>query len=112
MATTIKASCPTCGDVHLTDNEVRLMVCTEKTMSYYAFDCPGCRREIRKSADEHVVSLLLSGGIAPTLWSVPAEAMEPTRVSVAAAFTSDDVLDFAMALADDDALNEALRQLV
>ena len=37
--TTIKASCPSCGDVELTPQQVRLVVCSVKSWSYYAFTC-------------------------------------------------------------------------
>jgi len=41
--TTIKASCPTCGEVELTPADVSLMVCSHAPLSYYAFDCKiGC----------------------------------------------------------------------
>ena len=63
--TTIKASCPSCGEVELTP------------------------------ADDHVVSLLVSGGVPATVWDVPAEALEPHSGS---ALTYDDLLDFALHL--------------
>ena len=40
--TTIKASCPTCGEVELTPADVSLMVCSHAPLSYYAFCCPTC----------------------------------------------------------------------
>ena len=49
--TTIKASCPTCGEVELTPADVSLMVCSHAPLSYYAFCCPTCREEVRKPAD-------------------------------------------------------------
>lgn len=99
--TTIKASCPMCGEVELGRRDVRLMVCTHAPLSYYAFDCPGCCDEVRKSADEHVVALLVSGGVEKTVWHVPAEALEPHG---GAALGYDDLLDFALLLAGDDDL--------
>lgn len=93
--TTIKASCPSCGDVELTPAQVRLMVCTSAALSYYAFDCPGCVREVRKPADDHVVSLLVSGGVQATVWEVPAEALEQHE---GAPIGYDDLLDFVIAL--------------
>ena len=59
--TTIKASCPTCGEVELTPADVALMVCSHAPLSYYAFCCPTCSEEVRKPADDHVV-LTLHGG--------------------------------------------------
>lgn len=93
--TTIKASCPGCGEVELTSADIRLMVCSHAALSYYAFACPSCADEVRKPADDHVVSLLMSGGVAPTVWEVPAEALEP---KTGPALTYDDLLDFVLTL--------------
>jgi hypothetical protein len=91
--TTIKASCPSCGDVELTPAQVRLVVCSVKSWSYYAFTCSGCEELVRKPAAEEVVRLLRSGGVTPEPWTVPAEALEErTGPSV----SWDDVLDFCL----------------
>jgi hypothetical protein len=95
--TTIKASCPCCGDVELTPAQMRLIVCTVPQWSYYAFTCPTCSDEIRKPADGEVVSLLKSGGVAATAWHIPAEALEARLGPV---ISYDDVLDFALWLSD------------
>lgn len=102
--TTIKASCPTCGEVDLTPADVRLMVCSTSALSYYCFDCTTCLEEVRKPADEHVVSLLVSGGVPTTSWSVPAEALEP-RVGPRLGY--DDLLDFGLQLRTTDLLAAA-----
>jgi predicted RNA-binding Zn-ribbon protein involved in translation (DUF1610 family) len=99
--TTIKASCPSCGEVELTPPDVRLMVCRTAPLSYYAFDCPHCGDEVRKPADDHVVSLLVSGGVPAQPWSVPAEALEP---HAGPALTYDDLLDFGLLLGRTDQL--------
>ncbi len=99
--TTIKATCPTCGEVELTPADVALMVCTQATLSYYAFHCPTCVTEVRKPADDHIVSLLVSGGIAPTVWDLPAEALEQRD---GPRLTYDDLLDFALHLGRTDLL--------
>jgi len=99
--TTIKASCPSCGEVELTSDDVRLMICSHPPLSYYAFDCPGCVDEVRKPADEHVVRLLKTGGVEVTVWELPAEALEPKLGPV---LSYDDLLDFATALAGTDTL--------
>jgi hypothetical protein len=93
--TTIKATCPVCGELELTAEEVRLVVCSVAEMSYYAFDCRGCVDEIRKPADRRVVSLLMSGGVQATEWKIPAEALEE---KAGPALSYDDLLDFALLL--------------
>jgi hypothetical protein len=100
--TTIKASCPTCGEVELTPADVSLMVCSHAPLSYYAFTCPTCTCEIRKPADDHVVSLLVSGGVPAHVWDLPAEVLE---VKAGPALTYDDLLDFALELGSTDLLS-------
>ena len=99
--TTIKASCPTCGEVELTPADVSLMVCSHAPLSYYAFQCGTCSEEVRKPADDHVVSLLVSGGVPAQVWELPAEVLEP---KVGPTLTYDDLLDFGLALARTDLL--------
>ncbi len=93
--TTIKASCPVCGDVDLTAEQVRLVVCSRLEWSYYAFPCDGCRDEIRKPADDEIISLLIAGGVSPTMWEIPEEAFEDHSGPV---INYDDVLDFVLKL--------------
>jgi predicted RNA-binding Zn-ribbon protein involved in translation (DUF1610 family) len=107
--TTIKASCPSCGEVELTPADVSLMVCSHAPLSYYAFHCPSCTDEIRKPADDHVVSLLVSGGVPATVWDVPAEALEP---HTGPALTYDDLLDLALHLERTDLLAAAAAERV
>ncbi len=99
--TTIKASCPSCGEVELTSDDVTLKVCNQAPLSYYAFTCPACRSEVRKPADNHVVSLLMSGGVRAEVLEIPAEALEPRA---GAPLTYDDLLDFALQLTSHDLL--------
>jgi uncharacterized Zn finger protein len=93
--TTIKTSCPVCGDVELTPAQMRLVVCSKSDWSFYSFNCGTCRDEIRKPADNEVVSLLVSGGVRAERWDIPAEALEEHD---GGAITYDDVLDFALGL--------------
>ena len=99
--TTIKASCPSCGEVELTPADVSLMVCSHAPLSYYAFACRGCGVEVRKPADDHVVSLLVSGGVPATVWELPAEYLE---AKTGPALSYDDLLDFALQLGETDLL--------
>lgn len=99
--TTIKASCPTCGEVELTSKDIALRVCSHAPLSYYAFDCPKCRDEVRKPADDHIISLLMSGGVRAQVWEVPPEALEP---KAGPNLTYDDLLDFVLHLSREDGL--------
>lgn len=97
--TTIKASCPSCGDVELTPQQVRLVVCSVKNWSYYAFTCTSCLDEVRKPAGRDVVALLISGGVVAEPWNIPAEALEEHDGPL---LCYDDVLDFALWLEQAD----------
>ncbi len=99
--TTIKASCPSCGEVELTPADVALVVCSHAPLSYYAFHCGGCAEEIRKPADDHVVALLVSGGVPAQVWELPAEALE---AHTGPRLSYDDLLDFALQLGATDLL--------
>ena len=100
--TTIKASCPTCGEVELTSADITLRVCNHAPLSYYAFTCPACHDEVRKPADDHIVSLLMSGGVRAQVWEIPAEALEAKS---GPALNYDDLLDFVLQLGRDDMLS-------
>jgi hypothetical protein len=102
--TTIKASCPTCGEVELTPLDISLMVCSHAPRSYYAFSCPGCHDEVRKPADDHVVSLLVSGGVSARVWELPEEVLEHPE---GPQLSYDDLLDFALQLGETDLLAAA-----
>lgn len=95
--TTIKATCPVCGDVDLTPSDVLLTLASAAGWATYSFDCPDCSDRVEKPADEEVVALLTSAGV--IVDRVPAEALE---VKSGEAFTYDDVLDFALWLSTHD----------
>jgi hypothetical protein len=106
--TTIKASCPACGEVELTSADVTLMVCNHAPQSYYTFVCPKCTDEVRKPADDHVVSLLMSGGVRAEVWELPAEALE---THAGPSLTYDDLLDFALQLGETEFLSAVAAQV-
>lgn len=106
--TTIKASCPSCGEVELTSTDVTLMVCSYAPNSYYTFVCPKCHDEVRKPADDHVVSLLMSGGVRAEVWELPAEALES---HTGPTLSYDDLLDFALQLNTSDFLADVAATL-
>ena len=74
--TTIKATCPACGEIDLTADDILLRIGAQSAGNTYGFSCPNCGDFVQKPADERVVRLLLSGGVMPTLINVPAEALE------------------------------------
>lgn len=108
--TTIKATCPTCGEVSLTPEDIELRVDRfDNADSYYAFTCPECLCAVRKPANERVVRLLISGG-------VEVFDLEQPRVPLGERFdgppiSHDDLLDFHALLADDDWFDALVEQV-
>ncbi|CAN5703406.1 hypothetical protein BH18ACT15_BH18ACT15_15220 [soil metagenome] len=95
--TTIKATCPQCGEVDLAPDDIRLTIGTSDKR--YGFSCPTCSDYIEKAADDRVVRLLLSGGVLPVVMDVPAEVLEPKAGG--SPISPDDLLEFHELLATD-----------
>jgi hypothetical protein len=94
--TTIRASCPDCGDVELTVNDVTVLVCAEDNSGSYAFRCPECEIAVSKPAESRIIDLLVSSGVQMTVWHLPAELFESKAMGDP--FTHDDILDFHLLL--------------
>jgi hypothetical protein len=101
--TTIKATCPTCGEVDLTAEDILLRIGGNKASNTYGFSCPACTDFIEKPADERIVRLLLSGGVMPVLVHVPAEALEHRE---GPPINHDDLLAFHEMMKSDDWMDE------
>ena len=91
--TTIRANCPTCGDVQLRANDLVVRVCSDDESGSYTFRCPTCT----------VVDLLVSSGVRMEVWRLPAELTEPR---VGPTLQPDDLLDFHLMLEGDDWFGE------
>jgi endogenous inhibitor of DNA gyrase (YacG/DUF329 family) len=102
--TIIKATCPSCGDVELSRDQVRLVVHPVADRSFYGFTCTLCGEPVRKPAGDEVVRLLTMGGVIAERIVVPAEALEQHE---GAPISADEVLDFAAWLAGASQIAEA-----
>jgi len=100
--TTIKATCPTCGEVDLTAEDIELRISSTEDGSEYGFECPMCVSLVWKPADARIIQLLISGGVRASV-----RDEELTR-SDAPAFTYDDLLDFHFALESESILEDFL----
>lgn len=93
--TTIKATCPTCGDVDLTPADVTVTVARELGWSTYTFRCVQCSDPVCKPADEEVVQLLTGAGVRVERLDIPVEFLESRVLSrTSGPLTGDDLLDF------------------
>jgi hypothetical protein len=99
LVATIRASCPTCGDVELTSRDVTVQVCATNNQGSYAFRCPACNVAVSKMAEQRIVDLLVSSGVRLSVWSLPAELDE---VRSGPALTYDDLLELHQELQADD----------
>lgn len=88
---TIRASCPSCGDVELTTADVRVLICSTNNQGSYTFRCPACRLAVAKPAEARVVEVLVSSGVRLSVWELPAELEESHSGS---AISYDDILEF------------------
>ena len=71
--TTLVATCPACGDVSLTTDEISLQVCSRRSASFYRFECSICKQLVIKPADEQVIRTLIEAGTELQTWFYPAE---------------------------------------
>lgn len=95
---TIRASCPTCGDVEFGSDDLSVRVCTADNSGSYAFRCPECGLAVAKPADTRVVELLTASGARIEVWDLPAEMGE---IHSGPPVTYDDILEFHYAIQED-----------
>ena len=95
---TIRASCPDCGDVELTSQDMTVRVCAEDNRGSYAFRCPACTMTVSKAAEQRIVDLLIASGVRVEVWRLPLELQERP---IGAPFTHDDLLSFHELLQDE-----------
>ncbi len=102
----IRTSCPTCGDVELGTDEVRVMMCSSTIEGSYVFRCPTCRLAVSKPADPDVVDVLVTAGVRLCVWKLPAELEERRHGDP---INYDDLLDFHFRLQGEDWIGELER---
>jgi predicted RNA-binding Zn-ribbon protein involved in translation (DUF1610 family) len=95
---TIRASCPDCGDVELTNADITVRVCADNDAGSYAFRCPRCTMAVTKAAERRIVDLLITSGVPVEVWHLPAELRERRE---GPALSHDDLLAFHELLSGD-----------
>ncbi|HEX9466880.1 MAG TPA: hypothetical protein VGA11_00585 [Acidimicrobiia bacterium] len=98
--TTVRAQCPTCGDVRLRIDELTVRICNDVlTPGAYRFRCPTCEQMVHRDASPRIVDLLMSAGAIHERWAWPAELAEQLP---GPPLTHDDLLDLHVLLEDDN----------
>lgn len=95
--TTIRATCPRCGEVDMTPDRVFLSI--RPPSSSYRFECPTCSASIEKVADRTVVALLLSAGVNLGDGRPAAPSVRPEHLELPP-FSDEDLLGFRALLRD------------
>ena len=93
--TTIRANCPSCGDVQLKAADLTVRVCSDDERGSYTFRCPDCTMPVAGYASRRIVDLLVGSGVRMQGWRLPAELLEVHRGPT---FVPDDLLDFHLLL--------------
>lgn len=108
VVTTIRTTCPRCGEVDMGPESILLSISTEG-QGVYSFACPVCTEAVEKQADRKIVSLLVSAGVAPSGGGSDTMALLSEDASSAApALTMDDLIQFHFMLEDDSYLEKFL----
>lgn len=95
--TTIKATCPECGDVDLAPSDVTVTVATECGWSTYTFTCASCADAVCKPADPEIVRLLTGAGVRVEHLAIPIEFLESrVLVRTCSPLAEDDLVEFGL----------------
>jgi predicted RNA-binding Zn-ribbon protein involved in translation (DUF1610 family) len=118
--TTIRTTCPRCGEVDMGPEAISLSVRSSGREGSYRFTCPRCDDAVEKRADRKIVALLVSAGVdleprggsemGETLFDQePMGTLEALEQAMdGPAFTIDDVIEFHFLLEDDRYLKDFL----
>jgi endogenous inhibitor of DNA gyrase (YacG/DUF329 family) len=109
VMTTIRVSCPDCGAVDLSPDDIQLKVVRGQEAavgpdSHYTFRCPTCTTDVAKPADERIARLLTTGGVrmevrGTAVAARPAERRRhPEAPPEGPSLTADDLIDFHLLL--------------
>lgn len=107
--TVVVIDCPDCGIGRIAASEVVLRSCVGHDDWQYRARCPHCRCTFVAATTGPAAAAAAAAGASIEYWELPAELRE--RPGGAPRFTVDDVTRAVALLADDAALDAALRRL-
>ena len=118
--TTIRTTCPRCGEVDMGPEAILLSVRENGREGSYRFTCPNCADDVEKRADRKIVALLVSAGVdiergdagapdAESLFDQAAEGpVNPELAPGGPALSADDLIEFHYLLEDDRYIQDFL----
>jgi predicted RNA-binding Zn-ribbon protein involved in translation (DUF1610 family) len=116
--TTIRTTCPRCGEVDMGPEAILLSVRDNGREGSYRFTCPSCTDDVEKRADRKIVALLVSAGVDidqsegarphPELLFDQEDPDPRGRIPEGPAFTADDLIEFHYLLEDDRYIEDFL----
>ena len=114
--TTIRTTCPRCGEVDMGPEAISLSVRSNGREGSYRFTCPSCEDDVEKRADRKIVALLVSAGVdvepdqeqVGLFTDVFEEEDQRRDLPSGPAFTVDDLIEFHYLLQDDATIREFL----
>jgi predicted RNA-binding Zn-ribbon protein involved in translation (DUF1610 family) len=118
--TTIRTTCPRCGEVDMSPEAILLSIRDRAGEGSYRFACPACSGTVEKPADRKVVALLLSAGVEldeheaeqGSFEGIVEAARAPSEERPGGPpFTVDDLITFHFLLKDDEKLSRAIPQV-
>lgn len=84
--------CPTCGDLHLRDHQLTVLVHKDCVRYSYAFQCPVCHKAVSQITSRQTADAMVSFGIRLDVVQPPEDPKE--NRSNAPPLTPKDLLDF------------------
>jgi predicted RNA-binding Zn-ribbon protein involved in translation (DUF1610 family) len=116
--TTIRTTCPRCGEVDMGPDAISLSVRPNGREGSYRFTCPSCADDVEKRADRKIVALLVSAGVDIDPGDAEAAAAIPhpelfdqlgeLRTDLGPPITADDLIEFHYLLEDEAYIREFL----
>jgi predicted RNA-binding Zn-ribbon protein involved in translation (DUF1610 family) len=118
--TTIRTTCPKCGEVDMGPESILLSVMAGGREGTYRFTCPMCTDAVEKRADRKIVALLVSAGVdvagesgleeSQTEFEDMAPMFDDANEDLpeGPAFTTDDLIEFHFLLEDERYIQDFL----
>lgn len=98
--TSIRTTCPTCGEVDIAPDAVLLYLPPARDRWFYSFTCPVCGREVDHAATREIVAMLVAAGEKASAEG-PVSPEDRSPDPAAPPFTLDDLIELHFLLQDE-----------